>query len=498
VFDLYAGRSSFSYRKRWSLFFVHPRKLAALPSTSVAMPISSISTVVIALLAAGVATAMPLPRPRDTSVTAQNFMQDAITTLLAGLNGHDGNFYALDDWTSVNLNSGSASVNGVNSSSNAAFLSADISEASQGSGLTYFSTEWINFVDELGKTMGTNKSAQQELNDAMEQQAQSCGPDLVNALTSALQTYIALEGKPVSSVSDPGLLQWAQTQYAPYMEAHLECESATDSYNTAANSFYGDDMFLFSAAENAAAYISSGKSVTPGISMEVNGKIVPSYTIPVMNGTVSAWSQGNGLSPFSYDSSTSSASSSKSTSSNNQSQSIIWGSGSQNGTSDSKSSTNSSSTSYAHAVINLQSVAIMEVTRGWFDDWKSASALQKPADSIAQKGVSVFQKYFGTAKKPGPAAIYNDEALVVFRPSVSLQFTSSEAYAAFKSSSNSSAACVPYMCAVQQASASSSSTSYHDSNMTVTFEDKSDTAYIWGYSVKNFWDGTSTNIAGMD
>ncbi|KIK69316.1 hypothetical protein GYMLUDRAFT_35394 [Collybiopsis luxurians FD-317 M1] len=461
------------------------------------MPVKSIPTVVVALLA-GVATAMPVPRD-TSSVTAQNFMQDAISALLAEVNSDGSHFYALEDWTTINMGTGAASVNGASTTSNGAFLNADISKAAPGAGLTYFSTEYINFVQELGKTMGTNKTSQKELDDAMKQQAQSCGPQLVQALTSALQIYIGLEGKPVSSVSDPGLLQWAQTQYAPYMEAHLECESATNSYNSAANEYYGDDMFIFSSAMETVSYLTgSSKTATPGMTMQVDGKIVPSYNIQVMNGTVSAWAQGIGLAPFSYDSSSSSSSTSKSSSSDNQTQTILWGTGSQNGTSQSHSSQNSSSASFAKAIITLESAAKMEVTRGWFDDWKSASALYKPADDLAKKGAPVFQKYFGTAKKPGPAAFYNAEALVVFRPKVSLQFSSKSAYSSFKASQNSSAACVPYMCVSNKSSANSTSASFHDNNSTIVFEDKSDNAYIWGYSVKNFWDGTSTDIAGMD
>ncbi|KAF5374565.1 hypothetical protein D9757_010176 [Collybiopsis confluens] len=459
------------------------------------MSVKSLSMVVVALF--GFVSAIPLPR--STSVTSQNFMQDAISALLTEVNSDGGHFYALEDWTAVNFGSGAASVDGSKTTSNGAFLNADISKASQGAGLTYFSTEYINFVQELGKTMGTNKTSQKELDDAMESQAQSCGPQLVKALTSALQTYIGLEGKPVASVSDPGLVQWAQTQYAPYMEAHLECESATNSYNTAANQYFGDDMFIFSSAMTAVSYLTgTSKTATPGITMQVDGKIVPSYNIPVMNGTVSAWAQGMGLAPFSYDSSSSSSSTSQSSASDNQTQTILWGTGSQNGTSQSQGSSNSSTASFAKAVITLQSAAKMEVSRGWFDDWKAASALYKPADDIAKKGVPVFQKFFGSAKKPGPAAFYNAEALVGFRPKISIQLATKSAYSAMKSSHNSSAACIPYMCVSQQSSSSSISTSFHDNNSTIEYEDKSDTAYIFGYSVENFWDGTSTDIAGMD
>lgn len=461
------------------------------------MPVQSISTVVVALLA-GVATAMPFSRDllptRDSSVTAEDFMGSAINALLSQQNTGGNKFYALQGWNAINFAQGNALVDGVSATANIAYLSSDISQGSNGSARTYFSTQYMNFVQEMSKVMDVNQTSQKELETSMNQQAQSCGPDLVKALTGALQTYIALKGESVVSLSDPGLVQWAQSGYAPYMEAHLECQSATNSYNSAAADYYGDDFALFSAAQNGIIPLTGKAPVsTPGITMSVsptggNSSIVPYYSIPVMNGTVSAWIEGQGLTPFSYNSQSSSNESSKSSASDAKTQNIVWNAGSNNSTSNGTSGSNSSSTSYAKATISFGSAANMEILRGsWFDDWKAASALADPADAAAKKGVPAFQKYFGTAEKPGPAAFYNDKALVVFRPSVSIQFASSSAYSDFKKTQNSTDGCVPYLCTSKKSASSQSSTSFHDANHTIVYEDKSDNAYILGYTVASFW-----------
>lgn len=74
--------------------------------------------------------------------------------------------------------------------------------------------------------------------------------------------------------------------------------------------------------------------------------------------------------------------------------------------------------------LSFAGLALLNVQQElWFDDYRFARVAQNPADSQHAPAKDVFsnQSYFGTVDQPGPLAVFNNMALVGFKPTWKIQ-----------------------------------------------------------------------------
>ncbi|KAJ7125307.1 hypothetical protein C8R44DRAFT_782849 [Mycena epipterygia] len=182
--------------------------------------------------------------------------------------------------------------------------------------------------------------------------------------------------------------------------------------------------------------ISGASNTSDGATVgdQYTGTLVPFYAMPSLNSTLALWQSGSAKTPaLNWNSSTSSRVSMTSSDSSSVTGHWLW---------DSASASQNSNMSFVltqaqSAQLTFEGVELIDVVRGaWFDGFRSASAVGTPAsdDPLAKPHQEAFKTYFGTAKSPGPAAIYNDKALVVYKPSAVFTFGSQSDYKDAKSS----------------------------------------------------------------
>ncbi|KAK0204388.1 hypothetical protein DFS33DRAFT_1273515 [Desarmillaria ectypa] len=144
--------------------------------------------------------------------------------------------------------------------------------------------------------------------------------------------------------------------------------------------------------------------------------------------------------------------------------------------------------------------ALLPVQRGiWFDGYRVASLMSnlgqtgssdnadendKELDAEATKS---FNKWFGTKDRPGPAAEYNDIALIIYRPIFTMEFSDTKTYQEFKETKASAGACFFFICVGGNGGSSSNKTTFSETSSSVTYEDLSDNVYYAGSLKGSFW-----------
>ncbi|KAK0470292.1 uncharacterized protein EV420DRAFT_103933 [Desarmillaria tabescens] len=142
--------------------------------------------------------------------------------------------------------------------------------------------------------------------------------------------------------------------------------------------------------------------------------------------------------------------------------------------------------------------ALLPVQRGiWFDGYRVASLMSnlgqtgsgdddndKELDAEATKS---FDKWFGTEDSPGPAAEYNDIALIIYRPIFTMEFSDTKTYQEFKETKASAGVCFFFICVGGNGGSSSNKTTFSETSSSVTYEDLSDNVYYAGSLKGSFW-----------
>ncbi|PBK67813.1 hypothetical protein ARMSODRAFT_1005219 [Armillaria solidipes] len=144
--------------------------------------------------------------------------------------------------------------------------------------------------------------------------------------------------------------------------------------------------------------------------------------------------------------------------------------------------------------------ALLPVQRGtWFDGFRVASLMSNlgttgTSDSddendkaLYANATESFDKWFGTHDKPGPAAEYNDIALIIYHPIFAMEFSDEKTYQEFKETKASAGVCFLFICVGGNGGSSSNKTTFSDTSSTVTYEDLSDNVYYTGSLQGSFW-----------
>lgn len=105
-----------------------------------------------------------------------------------------------------------------------------------------------------------------------------------------------------------------------------------------------------------------------------------------------------------------------------------------------------------------------------------------------KKAVALLEQYMGTEEKPGPAAEFNDYALLIYRPHFTIKFESSEVVETMEKSQASGNTCFFFICVTGSSSDSKASMSYDKAKMEISYKDQSDMVYYAGSMKNNFWE----------
>ncbi|KAJ3860628.1 hypothetical protein EV359DRAFT_48748 [Lentinula novae-zelandiae] len=456
-------------------------------------------------LTATTTSALPLRFRRDSDSssksvgTVQNYMQTALQTYLAAQNGVS-NFRAISDgWKPIDVAGTGTSLNG-DEVANGIFYIAD---QIQGATTTIsYSGMVISFIQDVNVAMSLNTSgaSNPEVTKAMQASSKACYAGMAATTTTVSKEYAEQHSGQAPNITSPEFLQFA-AQDPEYTQASAICQSATNTYQSALSRAVGDDFYIFSGALNNIEQLTASVTLIDGLNMEVSsetavagkgaGKYKPYYAIPTLNGTMSAWqSNSNGFSSspaFTWSSSSSTGSSTNTTTSGGGGIGFIWEDFSGSGAGSSSSSKTTSNVSSVGMSVSFGQISMFGVEYGLWNTPEVAEALQNPPDAITKKGAPVFQKYYGSASKPGPLASWKDQALVVYQPSFSVEFSSADEASSFHQSAASAGVCILFICIGGSGSSSTSTMNYTTGSKFVTYNDTTNQAYLVGFTQTNFF-----------
>ncbi|KAF5380207.1 hypothetical protein D9757_008232 [Collybiopsis confluens] len=429
----------------------------------------SASTTCFLLLATAIAGTSAHPFRRQVQdLTVTNYMETALQTFLSlhGVNNFHAEYPA---WLPIDF-AGSGSSSSSEMAMNGAFFGAD--QIFVPDPISY-SQLMIDFIQQLNIDMNLNSTTsginKPDVKQAAEASQTACYVGMTDALADVTKAYTDSQG-------DSGFR-------LPAGDCRI-CQSASNTYQAKLSEAVGKDFYIFSGALNAVAQITTQTTVIPGITMEVS-------TFPTLNGTLTSWQspENAGIAPkFHWGGSSVTGSTTNTSSSGGGGVSFIWedfsGSGS-GGTTNTKSTTN---TTAQGIDISFGQIGMFAVEYGLWNSPDVASALQSPSDAVAQKSAQAFKDYYGTAEKPGPLASWKDQALVVFQPSFSTQFATSQEAAEFHETSGSAGACFLFICVEAHGSSSTNTTSYVKGSQVVTFNDTSNQAYLVGFAESTYYE----------
>ncbi|KAK0184120.1 hypothetical protein F5146DRAFT_1228863 [Armillaria mellea] len=144
--------------------------------------------------------------------------------------------------------------------------------------------------------------------------------------------------------------------------------------------------------------------------------------------------------------------------------------------------------------------ALLPIQRGiWFDGYRVASLMANlgKADAggsededdkaLYPNATKTFEHWFRTHDSPGPAADYNDIALIIYHPIFAMEFADEKTYQEFKETQASAGVCVLFFCFGGNGGSSSNKTTFSDTTSTMTYEDLSDNVYYAGSLQGSFW-----------
>ncbi|KAK7466473.1 hypothetical protein VKT23_005194 [Stygiomarasmius scandens] len=447
---------------------------------------------------------------KDTPKSAQEGMAEFLNMYFALRGVKAQSFFALNGWSTVDFAGENTAATGGNAA-NLIYQTLDVMQDLSGKDQNnvHFSNQYTTWIQELSKVMNLDdEDKKKQVTKAQNAEVKACGKK-TNVLNVLLDEWREGGGEAIQGISDDKFKLWAQKD-SRYQTVSFDCQEKTNNYSATLSDVYGDNFAVFSAAlNNIDPIIHPTGSAYPGITMKVSatsgmpdngagsngaGQTVPYYSIPVLNMTLKAWQSGEQLQPF--DSSTNQ----EDTSSNEESNksggglSLSWGAklfgdiGGEGSSEDSEKTTNASAQSF---VFKFGSIALMDIDMGlWNDKGASAGAvLHAPDDDDAKKQEvqDAFDKYIGSKDKPGPAAVWNDKALVVYQPEIEMKFSSEDTYDKATQTSISASGCFLFICSNANSEQMKHMTSTSKTDKTITFKDSSKNAYIVGYIQTSFW-----------
>ncbi|KAJ6469676.1 hypothetical protein DFH09DRAFT_1344759 [Mycena vulgaris] len=346
------------------------------------------------------ATAFPVLNRQTEGITVQDATTSAYTKYLQSMGEQPASFYPL-------LNVKDIDFAGIGNSSNMFETNSDIfTTADSIHEHTSFSTRYLDFIRALlNVTISIpppDAESKQLLSNLASNFSAACEKDLLTAKQNAYMAYKKQGG--TATISDDAFLQFAIHNYTQYEPAVQKCNDTRNAFTAAENNMLGDNQGILQESIPAVNPIIAGLS-KPGVTMPVpannspNNTLVPYYAMPSLNSVLTGWQTGPTDGPPAF----------------------TWNSVTSNGgrVQTRKPLTLARGNDPAELIqataidLSFGGIGLIDIEHGtWFDDFKSANALEHPPanDPVAGAHKSLFAKHFGTEKAPGPVSTYNKRA----------------------------------------------------------------------------------------
>lgn len=246
----------------------------------------------------------------------------------------------------------------------------------------------------------------------------------------------------------------------------------------------------------------------------LNHQSFPSYTMPISNGSAAgdvdyaplysinhmddllgAWSTGKEFSSFNYPSFQSLVSprASMSSSPTPEKVNLVWDSPPD--PISKRQRTTNSSTLVQSMELDWRAAKLMSIQYGsWFDVFQSARVLERSSlNATTSQGKSVFNSVFGNETNPGSLGLFNGQALVVYQPTMTLQFPSgTDELDQFLATEGE---CYSFICTPSQSTDgrprrsadADSSLNIDYVNKRITWKGIDKVGYVLGYVQYNYW-----------
>ncbi|THU99141.1 hypothetical protein K435DRAFT_777121 [Dendrothele bispora CBS 962.96] len=445
-----------------------------------------------------------------TTKTAQDAMADFLNKYFALKHVNPQSFFALNGWTTVDFAGSNTAASGGNAA-NIIFHTLDSMQDLSGKGQNNvaFSTMYTDWIQDLSKALNLDdEDKAKQVVAAQNAEVKACGKQ-TNVLKELAQEWREGGGEPIQGISDEKFLLWAK-QDSRYTTVSFDCQDKSNKYTAKLSEVYGDNFAVFSGAlNNIKPIIQPTDNAYPGITMKVSatsgmpetgagsngaGQTVPYYSIPVLNMTLGAWQGGDQLQPFESSTDQQNSSDSEESDSSGGGLSLSWGSklfGDVGGEGSSEHSTKTTNASASSFDFKFGSIALMDIDMGlWNDRGASAGAVLHASDgddAKSQGAQDAFDHHIGSKDKPGPAAVWNDKALIVFQPEIEMKFSDESTFEDYSKTAVSAEGCFLFICIGGNSEQTKKMTSSSKSDKTVTFKDTSKNAYIVGYVQTSFW-----------
>ncbi|KAJ7203264.1 hypothetical protein GGX14DRAFT_570149 [Mycena pura] len=381
------------------------------------------------------------------------------------------------------------------------------------SGQLMFSIHYMHFIQALENVTTVTDVQKTELNDLQINMTAACVTELGKATDDAYKGYQSLHG--TAKITDDIFIQFATENYGEYKQAMLDCDDAKNKYDNGLNKFEGDDRGIIQSAIYAMEpIINAEDTLYPGVNMptsgpsnateggavggQFSGTFDALYAMPSLNSTLAIWQQGptDAAPALTWNSEHDSKVSITGGQSASVSGQVLW---------DSASASENSNMSFVltqaqSSVISFGGIELVDVVRGaWFDGFRCASAVGTPAsdDPAAKEHKAAFETYFGTAANPGPTAMYNDKALIVYKPVMNFTFASEQDYSLAREAQAKAQASALFWSVSASAEGHDNSTTFDDARLTISFNPNTLNAYIVGFVMHNYWDDVSNTTISV-
>lgn len=383
---------------------------------------------------------------------------------------------------------------------------------------SFFADAYKVFVQDLGEKLGLNATQESSaLKDKETDADVKCGKVLSDVFAKASTELLdqVHQTDPNHTPTNQQLTA-AVHKKATWIGANTDCESAKQAFSAAYDKEHGFNFALFAQAnKNMRPIADALTTVVDGVTMPADsdatkeagddpfdpptgqGNVLPLYTIPVLESTLKGWqARDDAAEPeFTWESKNEKTSSLKELSESSASVGVSFGRfGGHVGASNSEGS-ESTQTSAQEFSVKFGGITLMDVETGlWFDGYRMAAQAERPTDAKSAPAREIFTKHFGTKEKPLPAAHYNKQAVVAYRPSWTMKFSSSDSYHKFMESSFDVSA--QYLFADVSASGKKMSdiVKGDTSSNTATYNPTSKNGVILGYVVESYQFGDSTDV----
>ncbi|KAJ7286972.1 hypothetical protein C8J57DRAFT_1652470 [Mycena rebaudengoi] len=376
-----------------------------------------------------------------------------------------------------------------------------------------FSVHYGHFIQALINTTQDQTPEQAaQLADLSTNKTVACITNFTRVTNDAYKLYTDAGG--TAKTTDSVFIQFATQLDGEYTLAKEKCLEAQNAFDKANQNINGDDAGIIGQAITTMRPILNAEQTSyPGLNMptsgianasgavgmQFTGTYVPFYSMPSLNSTLALWQSNTDdtKTAIAWNSTHDTQVSVSGSQSSGASVHWLWNSASA-----------SQSSNYSFVMTQTQStlisfggIELINVERGaWFDNFRAASAVGNPeaTDPLAKPHHDVFVDNFGTPENPGPASIYNDKALVVYKPRATFKYASQEDYNAAKEAQAQASVSGGLWGVSANAQDQSKAAEFNDQDFEIVFSPDNKNAYIVGFVMHSYWDdvtnpGTSTN-----